>query len=422
MNESSKKSLFPSFRPVPRTGVIFVMVEAQARGFYYGNPQWSNLGQGAPEAGEIPDAPKRIESMPIGEVAYEYGPVIGIDEMREAVANLYNHRYRRGMGSRYTAENVAISAGGRLGLTRIAAALNNIHLGHFLPDYTAYEELLDIFRAFVPIPILLRSEEGFRFEPEGLRREVMGKGLGALLMSNPSNPTGQLIRDQSLADWIQTARDLQCSLIMDEFYSHYLYDEAARRPSQSAAEFVEDVDRDPVVIIDGLTKNWRYPGLRLSWTVGPKDIIRRLGSAGSFIDGGANHALQKMAVHLLDPAFADQEARALQAHFSQKRRLMLDRLPKLGFDIKAAPLGAFYFFVSLDSMPEPIQNGMDFFRAGLEHQVITVPGIFFDVNPGQRRSHIPSRLRNYVRLSFGPVESELAQGLDRLETMIQSYR
>ena len=32
------------------------------------------------------------------------------------------------------------------------AALGPINLGHFLPDYTAYEELLDLFRLFNPIP------------------------------------------------------------------------------------------------------------------------------------------------------------------------------------------------------------------------------------------------------------------------------
>ena len=45
-------------------------------------------------------------------------------------------------------------------MTRTAAALGSINLGHFLPDYTAYEELLEIFRGFAPIPILLERERG----------------------------------------------------------------------------------------------------------------------------------------------------------------------------------------------------------------------------------------------------------------------
>jgi hypothetical protein len=67
------------------------------------------------------------------------------------------------MPSKYSADNVAISGGGRTALTRVAAALGHVNLGHFLPDYTAYEELLDVFRLFSPIPILLESERGYAF-------------------------------------------------------------------------------------------------------------------------------------------------------------------------------------------------------------------------------------------------------------------
>jgi N-succinyldiaminopimelate aminotransferase len=78
-------------------------------------------------------------------------------ELHEAMADPYNRLYRRGMPSQYTAENVSISEGGYPSLTRVAASLDHINLGHFLPDYTAYEELLDIFNAFTAIPILLET-------------------------------------------------------------------------------------------------------------------------------------------------------------------------------------------------------------------------------------------------------------------------
>src|SRR5512142_1768811 len=119
--------------------------------------------------------------------------------LREAIAGLYNRLYRRGLPSQYTAENVAVSGGGRMALTRAAAALGQINLGHFLPDYTAYEELLDVFRLFSPIPILLEAERGYAFGVGDLRREIQGRGLGAILASNPCNPTGKHIRDEELA-------------------------------------------------------------------------------------------------------------------------------------------------------------------------------------------------------------------------------
>jgi N-succinyldiaminopimelate aminotransferase len=61
---------------------------------------------------------------------------------------------------------------------------------------------------------------------------------------------------------------------------------------------------------------------------------------------------------------------------------------------------------------------MAFFRAALERKVITVPGEFFDVNPGQRRGHIPSRMRDFVRISYGPSMDQVVEGLDRIEAML----
>ena len=45
-----------------------------------------------------------------------------------------------------------------MALTRLASALGNVNMGHFIPDYTAYEELLSVFKAFSAIPILLDAE------------------------------------------------------------------------------------------------------------------------------------------------------------------------------------------------------------------------------------------------------------------------
>ena len=208
-------------------------------------------------------------------------------------------------------------------MTRLAAALGEINMGHFIPDYTAYEELLGSFKGFVPIPILQGARSSYRIPVDELRREMVGRGLQALLCSNPCNPTGQLIEGDELAQWVELARECRSTLILDEFYSHYIY--TGRHPDDakmvSAAEYIEDVDRDPILIVDGLTKNWRYPGWRISWIVGPREVIAQATSAGSYLDGGANHPFQREALDLLDADFARQETRAIQTEFLRQARL-----------------------------------------------------------------------------------------------------
>lgn len=413
-----------AFRDVPRTGVIYVATEAAARGYRAGDSEWCNLGQGQPESGPLPGAPARIEAIAIDPGDQEYAPVVGLPELREAVAALYNRLYRRGLRSQYTAENVAISSGGRAGLTRLVAALGPINLGHFLPDYTAYEELLDVFRTLTSIPILLSREGGYNFPVRELRRELMGRGLSALLLSNPCNPMGRLVSGDELAQWVAVARQLDCTLLLDEFYSHYVWRRGPGEPGPtvSAARWVEDVDRDPVVLLDGLTKNWRYPGWRVAWTVGPRKVIERVASAGSFLDGGGSRPLQRAAIPLVEPARVEAESAAIRRVFAAKRDLMLRRLYEMGIGVDREPDGTFYVFAHLRDLPPALADGMAFFRAALEEKVISVPGVFFDVNPGGRRSSFLCRFHQYVRLSFGPEVGEVERGLDRLEGMIRRAR
>jgi aspartate/methionine/tyrosine aminotransferase len=411
---------FAAFREVPRTGVIFVTTEAQRHGYSSSAEDWCNLGQGMPESEALPGAPPRISELPIREGDHEYAPVAGLWELRESIAGFYNELFRRGRGSKYSAENVAVSGGGRTALTRVAASLGHVNLGHFLPDYTAYEELLDVFRLFSPIPILLESERGYAFSPDDLRREVLGRGLGAILASNPSNPTGKVIGGDDLAGWVSVARELDCALIFDEFYSHYIWrpDLVAQGGIETAARYVEDVDRDPVVILDGLTKNWRYPGWRVTWAVGPKKVIEGVASAGSFLDGGGSRPLQRKAIDLLAPTAAIAETKAIHQAFGKKRAKLLNGLRDLGFTVDLPPEGTFYVWASAEHLPPSIRDGMSFFRAALERKVISVPGEFFDVDPGKRRGGRPSRFRRHLRFSFGPPIARLELALERLRELI----
>ena len=412
----SEKSPVSAFRPVPRTGVIYVMTEATRRGFRMHHPDWCNLGQGQPDTGHLPGAPPRRELVAIDRGDQDYAPVGGLLELREAVAALYNELFRKGMPSQYSAENVCISGGGRVSLMRTCAAVGQINLGHFLPDYTAYEELLDIFRRFTPIPIALEPQEGYAFNAQQLEREILGRGLGAILMSNPCNPTGKLVSGAELAEWVAIARRLDCALLLDEFYSHYIW--KGDDSIVSAARYVEDVNRDPVVIFDGLTKNWRYPGWRVSWTVGPKQVIEAITSAGSFLDGGGSAPMQRAAIELLNGDYVLKETKALHKAFSEKRSYLVSALRELGVRFDAEPEGTFYAWGDLSELPEHINTGESFFRAALDQKVITVPGTFFDVDPGQRRLGRPSRFHHHTRFSFGPELERLQTAAERLKRVV----
>jgi len=387
-------------------------------GFTYTNPEWANFGQGAPETGDIPNAMPKPTTIEVKPESLEYGPTGGTKSLRTAVAELYNHEYRQGKQSKYTWENVCIVPGGRAGLNRLAAVVDNCYLAHFIPDYTAYDNLLSLFGTFVSIPTPLDESDNYHIHFDIVKQEIQ-RGLSVLLTSNPRNPTGQVLEGKDLEEVQDLCRD-KCTLIMDEFYSGYLYTHGCTGETFSSASYVKDVDDDPVIIINGLTKIFRLPGFRICWIVGPKDLVEALSRAGSYLDGGASHVLQDAAIPLIKPENFKAEMKALQEHFVMKRDFVVERLNAIGIPTEA-PDATFYIWVNLSHLPFKIHTGLAFFEACLEEKVIVVPGVFFDINPRNRRDLTNSPCHHFVRLSFGPPLEELKRGLDGIERVLKKY-
>ncbi|KAI9741397.1 MAG: hypothetical protein M1834_003114 [Cirrosporium novae-zelandiae] len=402
------------------TGVVWCTERAYEHGYLDSPEEWANLGQGAPDADDdIEGSFPRPKSIEIDLAAREYGPTAGIKPLRTAVAKMYNEHHRQGKKSQYTWENVCIVPGGRAGLIRIAAVLNNAYLGFFIPDYTAYNEMLTLFRNFATIPIPLSEQDNYHIHPDKIAEEI-ARGTSVILTSNPRNPTGQVITNPELSTIQDICRD-RATLIMDEFYGGFNYTSDCDGTTVSAADNVEDVDDDDVLILDGLTKRFRLPGFRIAWVLGPKEFIKALGSCGSYLDGGANVPFQEAAVPMLDPPKVINEMRALQRHFRDKRDYVVGRLQDMGFKFDRIPNSTFYIWLDLSDLPRTIGDGLNFFEACLREKVIVVPGIFFDLNPSRRRDLFDSPCHHFVRLSYGPKMEVLEKGLDAIEKIVKDH-
>lgn len=183
-------------------------------------------------------------------------------------------------------------------LSRVFAILNGVPVGYQTPDYTAYQEMLEYHLGrFVPVHLRAEEEDAFRIPPHKLAREIDAHGLGAFVVSNPCNPTGKVIAGEELAAYVATCRAQNCLFVADEFYSHFIYnnDGTPGDGPVSAASVIDDIETDPVLIIDGITKNLRYPGVRLSR---PSALGRSLMPlAGLPVRLTAAPALQRSGLH-----------------------------------------------------------------------------------------------------------------------------
>lgn len=414
---------FPMVREVPYMGVIWVVHQASLRGFTNGDPDWCNLGQGQPEVGEMQGDYPRINHIDLEPQDHAYGPVGGSLEVRQAIADMINRQYRQGKMP-YTPDNISFAAGGRLSLTRLYTILaDGCRIAYKNPDYTAYEDYLYGLRnRCMLLPIYTKPENAFRIPAQELADIIHQERVNCFVFSNPCNPTGEVIQGETLKRYVEIARTENCLLGCDEFYSHFIYNDDGT-PAQgpvSALEFVEDVDKDPVVVFDGLTKSYRYPGWRAGWAVGPKHIIEQMNRAASAVDGGPSMLTQRAALEALKPDRVATTTKALRNEFAKKRDYMLKELKDMGIEPAQAPNGTFYIWANIEKLPAPINDADDFFFACLEEKVLTVPGHFFDVRPYRVRP-AEEPYRHWVRLSYGPDMETVKKGLKRMRDVIQKY-
>lgn len=416
---------FPMVRYVPYMGVIWTVNEASKLGFYNGHPDWCNVGQGQPEVGTIDGAPDRIESLKLQPSDAAYGPVGGTTEVREAIADWVNRTYRKGM-SQYTAENVSFACGGRLALTRLYSIFKDgARIAYKNPDYTAYEDYLYPLRHNCEL-IELRAEEkdGFTVPVERFENFMHDVRPNAFVFSNPCNPTGQVIKDEAMDRYINAARKENCLLGADEFYATFSYNEdgSPAEKAVSALPSVKDINRDPVIVFDGLTKGFRYPGWRAGWAIGPKYLIEMINRAASAVDGGPSTMVQRGVIEELAEGHAEAELLATRKEFAVKRKMMMEGLAELGIHTPAnQPLGTFYLWASIENLPGKLSDADYFFHACLQKKVITVPGHFFDVRPFRvRPSNEP--YRHWVRFSYGPNRQTIKTALERIAQVIAEHR
>ena len=174
--------------------------------------------------------------------------------------------------------------------------------------------------------------------------------------------------------------------------------------------------------MNGLTKNWRCPGFRVCWIVAPKAIVEMLSSAGSFLDGGANAPLQKLALPLMELDFIRRDTWALQRHFKKKRDFLLRELSALGITVEWTPKATFYIWADIRNLPPPLNDCLVFLEEAVRHKVIIVPGIFFDINPRDIRNIRNSKCISFVRFSYGPGIENLEKGVKQIRNMVEYWK
>lgn len=241
-----------------------------------------------------------------------------------------------------TLDNIHITVGGSEGL--LWAFLSIIdpddEIITFEPFYSNYNAYAVMSNAKI-VPVLTKIENGFHLPPRSEIEAKITDKTKAILLCNPSNPTGTAYTMKELDMIVDIARLHELYLVSDEAYREFVYD--GREPVSLLS--YADKYREGLIIVDSLSKRYSFCGGRLGALLTYNlELMRsfvRFGQArlsAGLIDQSMAAALKK-----LGKSYYEQ----IVNRFSMRRKTLISELNKIPDITYPNPEGAFYTIIKL---------------------------------------------------------------------------
>ncbi|MFB6308844.1 MAG: pyridoxal phosphate-dependent aminotransferase [Haloarculaceae archaeon] len=250
----------------------------------------------------------------------------------------------------------------------------------------------------VPVEVAMPAAAGFDPDPDRIV-EAIGPDTAAVLVTSPSNPTGQVFSPAAIERVVEAAAEHEAFVVADEVYRELTYGE---RPPRAATV----TDREQwVLTVGSVSKAFAMTGWRVGWLAGPGDVVSQLVKIRESTTSCVNTPAQYAAIAALTGPREPIEA--MQSAFRERRDYVLDRLDAVQGISVTRPEGAFYAFVDVSGLPG---SDTEIARRLLtEYGVVTAPGSAFGAGG-----------EGHLRLSFANGLERLELGLDRLEAMVEA--
>jgi aspartate/methionine/tyrosine aminotransferase len=121
----------------------------------------------------------------------------------------------------------------------------------------------------------------------------------------------------------------------------------------------------------------------------------------------ASSTVQRAGIEALRSAASDVER--MKETYNKRRKYMVERLQKMGFDIKVIPTGAFYVFVNARHLSnDSYKLAFDILE---KVKVGVTPGIDFGENG-----------EGFLRFSYANSLENIEEGMNRIETYLKDFR
>jgi aspartate/methionine/tyrosine aminotransferase len=284
------------------------------------------------------DTPKHIRDAAVQALNdgwTHYGPSAGLAEMREAVAQ----DVARSRGIPVSSDEVVVTPGGKpiLFFTLLALLDEGDEAIYPNPGFPIYESVIR-FAGAKPVPLRLREENAWAFDPDELDRLITPR-TKVLVLNSPHNPTGGVLSTAALDRVAAAARKHSFSILSDEIYSRLVYDGEAR----SIASYPGLKDR--TIILDGFSKTYAMTGWRLGYGVMDASLAKHVARLMTNCNSCTATFVQRAGIAALQGSQAPVEA--MVEEFRARRDRLVAGLNELPGVSCRMPGGAFYAFPNI---------------------------------------------------------------------------
>ncbi len=336
---------------------------------------------------DYPTAPHICEAVSValraGETKYTHSQ--GISQLREAIAENYNRKFRL----KIELGQIIVTSGTSPGMLLLFIALlergDEVIMSN--PHYACYPNFVRAVQA-TPHFIYTKEEDGFILEPAEVRAAINPK-TKAILINSPCNPTGQVMTAKQLMELASIAADVP--IISDEIYQGLVYE----GEDHTILEYT-----DNAFVLNGFSKLYAMTGWRLGYLIVPKQHVRTFQKVQQNFFISTNSFVQHAGVAALTGP--QHQVLEMVRNYDERRRYMLERIRKTGLKVKAPPMGAYYI---LADARQYCQSSLELSWRILEEAGVAVtPGIDFG-----------DGAEGYLRFSYANSIENISEGMDRLE-------
>ena len=316
---------------------------------------------------------------------YGYTETLGLLELREKIAQ----HYKRDYGVEVEPSQILVTPGTSNAF--LIAYLLTLNSGDTLaisdPSYPCYKNFAVMVDAKVKaLPI--GKEDDYQLIPKHLE----GHKLDALHISSPANPTGNIYSEQNLKELIAYCENKNIAFISDELYHGLVYDKKAK----SALNFSKNA-----IVINGFSKYFCMPGLRVGWMVLPKHLIKPAEAIAQNLYLSAPTLSQYAALEAFDYDYLAE----VKAEYKRRRDYLYGELKDI-FEIDAKPDGAFYLWCDISKY----SNDAVEFSYELLHKlhIAITPGVDFGKQNTQTK----------LRFAYTRSIEHMSKGVEKLKSYL----